>query len=69
MGDYGIVKTDYGYHIMYFVGSDYVWYITAEGDMMTEKGNEFLQNVLDTYPAEIDYSVIELGVVDLASEG
>ena len=69
VGDYGIVKTDYGYHIMYFVGSDYVWYITAEGDMMTEKGNEFLQNVLDTYPAEIDYSVIELGVVDLASEG
>lgn len=69
VGDYGIVKTDYGYHIMYFVGSDYVWYITAEGDMMTEKGNEFLQTVLDTYPAEIDYSVIELGVVDLTAEG
>ena len=69
VGDYGIVKTSYGYHIMYFVGSDYVWYITAEGDMMTEKGNEFLQTVLDTYPAEIDYSVIELGVVDLTAEG
>ena len=69
VGDYGIVKTSYGYHIMYFVGSDYVWYITAEGDMMTEKGNEFLQSVLDAHPAEIDYSVIELGVVDLASEG
>ena len=68
-GDYGIVKTTYGYHIMYFVGSDYVWYATAEADMLVEKGNEFLQSVLDKYPAEIDYSVIELGTVNLAAEG
>ena len=62
-GDYGIVKTTYGYHIMYFVGSDPVWKLTAEQDMMTEKGNEFLQSVLDKHPAEIDYSAIALGVV------
>ena len=68
-GDYGIVKTTYGYHIMYFVGSDYVWYATAEDDMLVEKGNEFLQSVLDKHPAEIDYSVIELGTVNLAAEG
>ena len=68
-GDYGIVKTTYGYHIMYFVGSDYVWYATAEADMLVEKGNEFLQSVLDKHPAEIDYSVIELGTVNLAAEG
>ena len=68
-GDHGIVKTTYGYHIMYFVGSDYVWYATAEADMLVEKGNEFLQSVLDKHPAEIDYSVIELGTVNLAAEG
>jgi hypothetical protein len=68
-GDYGIVKTTYGYHIMYFVGSDYVWYATAEADMLVEKGNEFLQSVLDKHPAEIDYSVTELGTVNLAAEG
>ena len=68
-GDYGIVKTTYGYHIMYFVGSDYVWYATAEADMLVEKGNEFLQSVLDKHSAEIDYSVIELGTVNLAAEG
>jgi hypothetical protein len=68
-GDYGIVKTTYGYHIMYFVGSDYVWYATAEADMLVEKGNEFLQSVLDKHPAEIDYSIIELGTVNLAAEG
>lgn len=68
-GDYGIVKTDYGYHIMYFVGSDLVWFLTAEQDMMVEKGNEFLQGMLDKYPSQIDYSAIALGNVDLASEG
>lgn len=68
-GDYGIVKTNYGYHIMYFVGSDPVWFLTAEQDMMVEKGNEFLQGILDKYPSEIDYSAIKLGNVDLASAG
>lgn len=68
-GDYGIVKTDYGYHIMYFVGSDLVWYLTAESDMMVEKGNEFLQQMLDKYPSQIDYSAIALGYVDLAAAG
>ena len=68
-GDYGIVKTTYGYHIMYFVGSDPVWYLTAESDMMVEKGNEFLTNVLEKHPAQIDYSAIALANVDLAAAG
>ena len=68
-GDYGIVKTTYGYHIMYFVGSDLVWYLTAENDLMSEKSNEFLQDILAKHPAEIDYSAIALGDVDLASAG
>ena len=68
-GDYGIVQTTYGYHIMYFVGSDLVWFLTAETDMMTEKGNEFLSQVLDNHPVEIDFSAIALGEVDLTSTG
>ena len=68
-GDYGIVKTTYGYHIMYFVGSDLVWKLTAENDLMAEKGNEFLQEILAKYTAEIDYSAIALGDVNLAAEG
>ena len=67
-GDYGIVKTDYGYHIMYYVDSDLVWYMTAEQDMMAEKGNEFLKNIQEKHPAEINYSVIELVEVDLSAE-
>ena len=33
------------------------------------KGNEFLQSILEKHPTVIDYSVIELGEVNLASEG
>ena len=68
-GDYGIVKTTYGYHIMYFVGSDPVWYLTAENDLMVEKGNAFLEEILSKHTAQIDYSAIALGNVSLADEG
>ena len=64
-GDYGIVKTDYGYHIMYFVSSNLVWYLTAQQDMLVEMGNSFLQESLEKHPAEIDYSAIALGYVNL----
>ena len=36
---------------------------------MAEKGNEFMQEILAKYAAEIDYSAIALGDVDLASAG
>jgi hypothetical protein len=68
-GDYGIVQTTYGYHIMYFVGSDLVWYLNAESDMMAEKGNALVEEIRAKYPAEIDYSAIALGSVNMAAEG
>ena len=42
-------------------------YLTAESDMIVEKGNEFLQETLAKYPAEINYSAIVLGNVDLST--
>lgn len=66
-GDYGIVKTDYGYHIMFFVDSEYAWFVTAETDMLVEKGNDFLADVLEKHTADIDYSAIVLGYVNLAT--
>ena len=68
-GDYGIVKTSYGYHIMYFVQSNLVWKLTAQQDMLVEWGNNFLQEAMDKNPTEIDYSAIALAYVDLAAAG
>ena len=66
-GDYGIVKTTYGYHIMYFVDSTPVWYASAESDMMAEKGSELLTQVVEKHPAQIDYSAIALGNAGLVA--
>ena len=67
-GDYGLVKTDYGYHVMYYVDSRLVWYTTAKKDLLVEKGNEFLQSVVDDYAYEVDYSAIALGLANLTKE-
>ena len=68
-GDYGIVKTNYGFHIMYFVDSEFAWVLTAVEDMKVELGNEFLAASLEKHPSQIDYTSIVLGTVDLAAEG
>lgn len=67
VGDYGIVKTSYGYHIMYYVDSELAWFVAAETDMMAEKGNSFLEQILEKNPAEIDYAAIQIGSVNVSS--
>jgi hypothetical protein len=54
---------------MYFVGSDLVWRLTAESDLMTEKGNELVEGIRAKHTAQIDYSAIALGNVNLEAEG
>ncbi len=65
VGDYGLVKTDYGYHVMYYVDSRLIWHTTAMQDLLIEKGNEFLNNVVAQYDYTVDYPAIALGLADL----
>ena len=67
VGDYGLVKTEFGYHIMYFSGSTTMWLEYALGDMTSERSNQFLQDALDKYEVEVDYASILIGFVDMAS--
>lgn len=64
-GDYGLVKTDYGYHIMYFVKSHPQWKYFAESDWVTEQTNKMTSSLMDANPIEIDYASIVLGDVKL----
>ena len=64
-GDYGLVKTDYGYHVMFFVGSEPQWISYAESDWMNEQSNKLLENIVSAYPMEVSYENIALGVVQL----
>jgi len=64
-GDHGLVKTEYGYHIMYFVQSRDIWYVHAEYDLKSQTVSAIVPAALEKYPAEVDYSAIKLGLVEL----
>ena len=65
-GDYGIVKTQYGYHIMYFVGSRTLWQSQAKSDLLTQMSNDFVDEARAATKASVDYSAIRLGLVDMS---
>ena len=65
VGDHGLVKTQYGYHIMYFSGSTEIWYATAKSDLIAERASALLPACIERNPVEINYSAIKLGLVDL----
>lgn len=65
-GDFGIVETEFGYHIMYFCGSTPVWKETARNDLLSKKVNDFVEETADRYPLTVEYSKILLGYVNLA---
>ena len=55
-GDTDIVATQYGQHIMYFVGEgEIAWKVTAENGVKNEKYEEHLEELTDKYKLEYDY--------------
>ena len=67
VGDYGIVRTDYGYHVMYFVGSADIWFVTAQDDMMNAAVENVVPDAAAKYTMEVDFASIKLSNLDLAS--
>lgn len=49
-GDTGIVKTSYGYHVMYFEGSGEAWYTTVLNAMKDEAYNAKYEELAKQYP-------------------
>lgn len=68
-GDYGLIKTDYGYHVMYFSGAEEQWVRSCRELLLTEKGEEIINNAAQRYPSEIKYKKIALGIVDINPGG
>ena len=66
-GDYGLVKTKYGYHVMYFVSSTPIWETYAKSGWVNEKTNAFIKKLAEDHPMEVDYSAIQLGYVNLGA--
>ena len=66
-GDFDIVKTDFGYHIMYFCQSRPQWKDYAREDLLARMTNDFVAETADRYPLAVSYDKILLAFVDLAA--
>ena len=64
-GDHGLVKTDYGYHVMFFVESSPAWLYYAESDWANAQSAALSTRLTESYPMEVNYSAIELGYIAL----
>ena len=59
-GDYGIVKTSYGYHLMFYVDGMELWRSAAESGLRSEKINEVLNAKEAQSPLKVQYDKIML---------
>ena len=64
--DTGLVKTSYGYHVMFFVGSEPMWKQRASEDWKNEQIRLMLEGILENHPMEVTYENISLGAVNMA---
>ncbi len=67
-GDTGVVKTEHGYHIMYFSGSAPIWEYETRSMVLSENTNKLLAEAQEKYPMTVDYKKIVIGNVNLAGE-
>ena len=67
-GDSGIVKTQFGYHIMYFVGQaeSRAWYDDTLSSMVQTYLTGVINDAVAAYPVRFDYTKIRL--YDLITE-
>lgn len=63
-GDTTILRSDYGYHILYFSGSTDIAYAQAEEDLTAQRQAELVTAAREKYPMEVRYSNISLTEAD-----
>lgn len=66
-GDHGLVKTQFGYHIMYFVDSQDIWYAQAKADLISDLVGAKVPAAMEEYPMTVDFTAIKLGQLPLIS--
>ena len=68
VGDHGMVKTQFGYHIMYFVGSQPIWNQQCRDRLLAQRTDELIKKSEESHPAKINYKNIVLGNVSLTEQ-
>ncbi len=64
-GDTDLVKTQFGYHVMYFVGSEETWFTQTRSAYISEQSNKIVEDALKQFDVEINYKKIVLCNVSL----
>ena len=64
-GDHALIKTQYGYHVMYFVDAQPQWESASREGIMKEKSAEIVNNAIKQFPISVEYKKIVLGTVNL----
>ncbi len=59
-GDYGLVKTSYGYHIMYFVGAEEGWIRLSTDGAKSSKASEIMDAIAENATVDVDYRKIAI---------
>lgn len=58
--DYTVIRTEYGIHILYYVGASDIWEVRAEEDLMASKQRDLILAAQAQYPMTVTYSDITL---------
>lgn len=65
-GDTGIVKTQYGYHIMYFVSGEQNWLRNAKTQLLSERTTALIDAGKETWPMKVKFGKIAIPELKLA---
>lgn len=68
VGDYGLVKTTAGYHIMYYSGIEPIWYYYCREMLVSDAMEKIETAAMEKYEAVINYDKILLGEVSLTED-
>lgn len=67
-GDTGLVKTTYGYHVMFYSDDEALWIYKCREAVFNEKISAFVNAAVDAHALDADYEKMMLGHMELAGE-
>lgn len=65
-GDHGLIKSTYGYHVMYYVDGEEGWIRYCREGVLLQKAEAAANALLAEYPLEVNYSAILMGEQSLS---
>ena len=65
-GDTGIVQTEYGYHIMYFVSGEPYWTSAVQTQLLSERAEQIIEDAEKAWPMKVTYKKIALAELELS---